>query len=160
MAVFSRDGRRIVTAGRDYTARVWDAGTGEPIASLEGHDGLVACANFSPDGELVVTASEDGKAMVWDAGSGKLLTVLSGHLSDVRWAEFSPDGTLILTASEDCTARIWDVHPETRSPAEIAELVSRWVPWRLEGEQLVPVTLAPEAPQGEGASDAAQPSLP
>ena len=40
-------------------------------------------------------------------------------------AQLSPDGTRVLTtASGDKTAKLWDVHLETRSPAEIAALVS------------------------------------
>jgi WD40 repeat protein len=39
-AAFSPDGKRIVTASRDNTARVWDADTGKPIGEpLKGHEG-------------------------------------------------------------------------------------------------------------------------
>ena len=143
LAVFSSDGRKIVTASRDYTARVWDAATGQHIATLDGHRGLLTCAAFSPDGSLVVTASEDGQAIVWDAQTGKLLTVLRGHLSDVCWAQFSPDGSRIVTASEDHTVRIWDATLETRPADEIARIIRDRVPWRLEGERLVPVESTP-----------------
>jgi WD40 repeat protein len=32
--MFSRDGQRIVTASRDKTARVWDAASGQLLATL------------------------------------------------------------------------------------------------------------------------------
>ena len=39
-AAFSPDGKRIVTASVDKTARIWDAATGKPIGEpLKGHDG-------------------------------------------------------------------------------------------------------------------------
>ena len=40
MASFSPEGRRIVTASEDTTARVWEAETGTQIVVLKGHDGL------------------------------------------------------------------------------------------------------------------------
>ena len=37
-AAFSPDGKRIVTASRDKTARLWDTETGKPIGEpLKGH---------------------------------------------------------------------------------------------------------------------------
>ena len=66
-AAFSPDGRRIVTASADKTARLWDAATGQQIgAPLSGHDGPVVSAAFSPDGRRIVTASGDKTARLWD----------------------------------------------------------------------------------------------
>ena len=78
-AAFSPDGKRVVTASDDNTARVWDAETGREIATLEGHDGSVLTAAFSPDGKRVVTASYDNTARVWDAETGREIAALKGH---------------------------------------------------------------------------------
>ena len=53
-AAFSDDGKRVVTASEDRTARVWDAESGKEIAVLKGHDDDVNAAAFSGDGKRVV----------------------------------------------------------------------------------------------------------
>jgi WD40 repeat protein/tetratricopeptide (TPR) repeat protein len=75
---FSPDGRRIVTAAQDGTARVWDAATGEPIGPALKHDDPVNHAAFSPDGRRIATATGDrtgrhgkGEARVWDVATGR-----------------------------------------------------------------------------------------
>src|SRR5271166_1909826 len=107
-AAFSPDGKRVVTVSDDKTARVWDADTGKPLASLQGHTQSVRSAAFSPDGKRVVTVSDDKTARVWDANSGKPLAPLQGHTVQVLIAAFSPDGKRVVTASADKTARVWD----------------------------------------------------
>jgi WD40 repeat protein len=107
MAV-SADGKRIVTASNDNTARLWDGSTGAPLAILSGHTGHVNNARFSPDGTRVVTASEDNTARIWNAETGAQVVTLTGHSDGVTSAEFSPDGTRVVTASQDDTARLWD----------------------------------------------------
>ncbi|WP_099077875.1 WD40 repeat domain-containing protein [Vibrio sp. PID17_43] len=104
---FSPDGTRIVTASDDGNVRLWDSATGDPLAVLVGHDGVVNSAQFSPDGTRIVTASLDGTARLWDSATGDPLAVLVGHDGVVNSAQFSPDGTRIVTASDDGTARLW-----------------------------------------------------
>ena len=47
--MFSPDGRRIITAAHDGTARIWDAETGGQVFVLH-QPGDVHTALFSPDG--------------------------------------------------------------------------------------------------------------
>jgi WD40 repeat protein len=111
-AIFSPDGKKVVTGSSDKTARIWDAETGKELQKLEGHLGFVWSAAFSPDGKKVVTASWlDNTARIWDAETGKVLQKLEGPTGSVTSAAFSPDGKKVVTAhasSSDNTARIWD----------------------------------------------------
>ncbi|HYN21851.1 MAG TPA: hypothetical protein VE078_12890 [Thermoanaerobaculia bacterium] len=114
-ASFSPDGRWVVTASEDKTARVWEAASGQPVGKLLRHDKEVTAASFSPDGRWVVTASWDGTARVWEAASGRPLGKPLRHHSDygevyagVNAASFSPDSRWVVTASRDGTARVWE----------------------------------------------------
>lgn len=123
-AAFSPDGRRVVTASRDGTAAIWDAGTAHRIAVLE-HRSPVMGAAFSPDGRELVTGSEDGTAQVWNTATGTRVGQALHHDSFVESAMFSPDGMRIVTASLDRTARIWDV----QTGALVQTLAHRGAVW-------------------------------
>jgi WD40 repeat protein len=116
-ASFSPDGKRLVTAGEEKTAQVWDLATKRPIGQPIRHTEWVYHAAFSPDGRRVVTASFDGKAQVCDAETGRPILPPLKHPAGVKSAEFSPDGRYVITAGWDFTARIWNattgeaVHP-------------------------------------------------
>jgi WD40 repeat protein len=108
-AAFDGDGSRIVTTSWDQTARIWNANTGEEMATLRAGSAALMSAVFSPDGSKLVVASWDNTARVLEARSGQELVVLKGHESGVWSASFSPNGARIVTASWDKTARVWDV---------------------------------------------------
>jgi WD40 repeat protein len=116
-AAFAPDGRTILTASHDKTARLWATATGKEMAVLRGHEGVVTSAAYSRDGKTVVTASEDKTARIWDVASGRQTAVLRGHKDAVQFAQFSPDGRSVVTASHNRSAmlstlenasRVWD----------------------------------------------------
>lgn len=105
---FSPNGKRVVTASRDSTARIWDAQSGQELYKMEGHVNSIRSSSFSPDGKTVATAGDDGIVRIWDADSGEELKKLEGHTSVIWSVAFSPDGKIIATASTDRSVRIWD----------------------------------------------------
>ena len=70
-AVFSPDGRHIVSASHDQTARIWKTATGDCQAELKGHSERVNSAVFSPDGRHIVSASHDQTARIWNTATGE-----------------------------------------------------------------------------------------
>ena len=106
---FSSDGKWIVTASDDKTARIWDAATSEVLHVLRGHTQAVLCARFSNDGKRVITGSDDTTARLWNAATGESLNItLAGHTASVTSVAFTPDGFRALTGSKDITAKLWD----------------------------------------------------
>lgn len=98
---FSPDGRNVVTASADGTARVWDAATGASLGELRGHNGSVNSASFSPDGKFIVTAGTDATVRVWDAGQFSFVRKIGEYPMSVSSAEYSPDGRFIVATSYD-----------------------------------------------------------
>ena len=75
IARYNRDGSRILTAGADGVARVYEAPTHRLLAVLD-HGAPVSDAAFGPDGRRVVTAGADGTVKVWRSADGRLLRTL------------------------------------------------------------------------------------
>jgi WD40 repeat protein len=101
-------GTRLLTAGDDDTARLWDVTTGAPIERPMRHERGLFEAAFSPDGRLVATAGTDGSATIWSAETTTPMHRLELHRAPVTTVSFGPAGRTLLTASQDGTAAVWD----------------------------------------------------
>src|SRR5258705_400589 len=73
----ARDGSWLATAGADGTARIWDAVTGRPRATLTGHTGWVQAVAIAPDGSWLATGGADKTVRIWDAVTGQPRAVSS-----------------------------------------------------------------------------------
>ena len=148
-AAFSGDGKFVVTAGRDNTARLWETATGKAVGEPLRHEGEVNSAAFSPDGKFVVTASRDGTVQLWETATGKAVGEPLRYEGEVNSAAFSPDGKFVVTASEDRTARLfrWSA-PLSASPAELTKLTSsiKQITLRKIAPDGGPAWISPEAP--------------
>lgn len=104
---FSPDGKLLVSGSDDFSASIWDVGTGRLLYKLP-HASRVSSVAFSPTQKLVVTGSSGGSAILWEVESGRRILEME-HLrgDNVRHVEFSGDGMRIMTLSGR-GARIWD----------------------------------------------------
>ena len=109
-AVFSPDGRLLVSCGEDKQVIVWDFARRERLKTLPDHTGWVTSVAFSPDGKLFATASHDQTVIVWDSARLEKIRVLGDHRAAVNAVSFSTDGRLLAAGSSGNDNRIilWD----------------------------------------------------
>jgi len=119
----SRDGKRIATASRDKTAKVWgpfsisagkkqghtnDQSTGGVLCTMAGHNSNVFDCALSPDGRYLATASRDGTVRQWNANTGELLHTWEQRTGEMYCCAYSPDGGRLVSGGEDKLTMIHD----------------------------------------------------
>ena len=103
--VFSPDCQWIAAAGRDKTARMFRAETGERVGPLLVDNDILARVGFSPDSRLLVTHRIYNRTDVWEVPTGQHVLRSAGY-----HAAFSPDQRFLVTAGADNTGiRIWEL---------------------------------------------------
>ena len=116
---FRPDGRRVVTASRDGTARVWNLDNGREVVIYKEHLAdasdkeesnvfQVPMVTYSPDGKTIAS-SGSRDIHLWDAETGQRLKTLTGHDRSCRGLAFSPNGKRLISGSDDRSIIIWDV---------------------------------------------------
>ena len=117
-AVFSPNGRVVLTAGRDGFAYLAQSDSGAIQGALAGHRGAINDAAFGADGRLVATAGEDGTVRIWDARVdtvGPLRPAMprelgrhgTGGRASGPVVRVSADGRLVVSAGVDDAADLW-----------------------------------------------------
>jgi len=104
---FSSDGRWLVTASSDYTARLWSVPDMRLHAVLGGHADDVDMAVFSPDDRRIATCALDRCVRIFDT-EGRCLHAMHGHTGNVLSLAWSPDGRKLISSSVDGSIRRWD----------------------------------------------------
>jgi WD40 repeat protein len=120
---FSPDGTRIASASLDSTLRIWDAATGQPTLTFNGHttpalnehiaQSLHSFA-FSPDGTRIASAGQTVK--LWEAATGKEIRTFKRQNTQFTGVAFSPDGTRIAVGSTNGEVMLWDAATGTQLP--------------------------------------------
>jgi len=99
---------RAATASADFSARLWDAISGEELATFP-HAHIVRTAAFAPGGDALVTGGYEKVVRVWDLGGpGPGSAAAAAEPRDaftapdkVRHATYTSDGGLLMTTYMD-----------------------------------------------------------
>jgi WD40 repeat protein len=84
------------------TVKLWEVPSGRPLATLQGHTGVVLAVALSADGGLVVSGSNDGTIKLWDPNSGACLRTLRG---DRRYERMDITGLTGVTDAQRAALR-------------------------------------------------------
>jgi WD40 repeat protein len=103
------DGKRVFSASRDETLKVWDLEAGQVLRALEGHSGYVSGVAVTADGQRAVSASMDCTVRVWDLKVGRALSTLRCD---------SPVTSLAVTGRETGRFRLRRQYAEGVEPAD------------------------------------------
>jgi WD40 repeat protein/serine/threonine protein kinase len=111
-------GRFVATGGKEGTARLWDATTGEPVGAVLAHRLPVWVVAFSPDGRTLATGcgaenGSEGEVRLWEVPGGDPLGPAAPLGGGIQSLAFNRDGSGLLVlrtgqgADGDGKAQLW-----------------------------------------------------
>jgi serine/threonine protein kinase/WD40 repeat protein len=109
-AVFTPDGRYLVTAGNNRQLACYDLDDGgrRVWQQLDAHRDAILAAAISPDGGLLATGGQDCVLRLWDTRTGQPRGAMVGHKNPMFALSFSDDGNQLVSCSGN-RVRIWQL---------------------------------------------------
>jgi len=104
------DGRWLAAGGRqEKVVYLWDMGSQELAARLEGHRDKVTCVAIDRFGKRVVSGSEDKTLRVWDLDTKRHVLTFDKHQGRIRCLAIHPNGKWAISGGMDETLRVWEL---------------------------------------------------
>ncbi len=153
-AMFSTNGRLLVSFGAEGLVLLWDAQTGRPMTPIHADRRGVAGLAASADGRRIATGARDTTIGRWSSATGKPVgPPIQAHTDVVLGVAFDPDGKRLVSSSGDGMLKIWDVSSGTLlvGPMIGHEAGAGSVAFSPDGARIVSAGVSRSAPQGEQA---------
>src|SRR5439155_11044552 len=95
---FAPDGKHLLTASRDKTAKVWDLVNKESVITIPDHQNTVYAVAVRSDGKTGYSVGEDNQLRLWNAtGEGKPSRGIGGHSKAIFKILPHPKEPLLIT---------------------------------------------------------------
>jgi serine/threonine protein kinase len=117
-AVYSDDGRHIVTTGADGTMKVWDAGHHTIVRTVELDDGPATSLALS--GSRALTGHTNGKVVLWDIDRAEKIATVQRNEANIWAVAFTGDPNRFATASHDWKVTLWDAR-QSGAPLQVLD---------------------------------------
>ncbi|KAJ3119442.1 hypothetical protein HK100_000315 [Physocladia obscura] len=111
-----------VTGSADFTAKVWDNVTGQPIISFE-HAHIVKTVDVSDDGRYVLTGGNEKKLNLYDQRNQSAITpirILEGCANEIKTALLDTTHGLVFNG-DGKEMRVWDLRKSAQVSSRIFE---------------------------------------
>jgi len=105
-AAYSRSGEIIASGDSSGAVKLWDAASGDEIATLSGHRSISGLA-FGGNDKILYSADGDGDITVWDVDAKQRRSSLAGHGRPIDTLASSESGDVLLTGSRESSAKVW-----------------------------------------------------
>ena len=136
----SASGSWITSRRGDGFIRMWDVGSGEPLATMSiPPEDITHSLCFMREDNRFIATTDNGQIRMGDMRSQDWLHVWPGHERRIRSCALSPDGKLLVTACEN-TIRMWSMEPFSDQPLETlhgSRYVTHSIAWSPDGERFV-----------------------
>ncbi len=89
---WSPDGKKLASASRDKTSKLFDATNGDSLLTFPTHNEVVYGVSFSPDGNQVLTSGRDNRVRAWNPANAQQIREIGGFGGEVYRVTVSADG--------------------------------------------------------------------
>ncbi len=104
---FFRKEKKLASAGKDGTIRVWDLNNNEKEIAL--FNSSAYSISISSDEKYLACGTEDKMVDIWALSTGQKIYSLTGHSEPVLSVSFSRDGKILASAGQDKKIILWDI---------------------------------------------------
>lgn len=99
--------RYFITAGKDFTIKVWDINLGKQIRTIQAHNDEVTWVAYNPGGRYFASLSLDSTIKVWNTFNYQLMNTIALK-SEQRRIKYTLDGKYIVSAGYDSLVSFWE----------------------------------------------------